>query len=74
VGVDSALVEREENIMTGALRFTGTRVPLKSLLDYLQRSSWPAGFIEDFPSVSRDHAVAVLEAARQIVATDASAA
>ena len=72
--MDSAFLKRDPNNMSDALRFTGTRVPLKSLLDYLQRSSWPVGFIEDFPSVSRDHAVAVLEAAREIVATDASAA
>ena len=52
--MDATLVSRDPEIMSGALCFTGTRVPVQNLLD----------FLEDFPSVQRETAVAVLELAR----------
>jgi uncharacterized protein (DUF433 family) len=72
--MDSALVKRDPEIMSGALCFTGTRVPVKSLFDYLEGSSSLEDFLEDFPTVSRERAVAVLEAARESLAADAPAA
>ena len=72
--MDSALVKRDPDVMSGALCFTGTRVPVKNLFDYLEGSSSLEDFVEDFPSVSRERAVAVLEAARESLAADASAA
>jgi uncharacterized protein (DUF433 family) len=72
--MDSAIVTRDPEIMSGALCFAGTRVPVKNLFDYLEGSSSLVEFLEDFPSVSRDRAVAVLEAARQSLAADAPAA
>ena len=60
--------------MSGALCFTGTRVPVKSLFEYLEGTSSLEEFLEDFPSVSRERAVAVLEAARQQLTVDAPAA
>ena len=71
--MDKPLVSRDPEIMSGALCFTGTRVPLKSLFDYLEGSSSLEEFLEDFPSVSRERAVAVLEAARTILAENAAA-
>ena len=59
--------------MSGALCFTGTRVLVKTLFDYLEGTSSLEDFLEDFPTVSRERAVAVLEAARETLA-DASAA
>ena len=50
--------------MSGVLCFTGTRVPDQNLFDYLEGSSSLEDFLEDFPSVQRAAAVAVLEAAR----------
>lgn len=50
--------------MSGALCFTGTRVPVQNLFDYLEGASSLDDFIEDFPSVSREAAVAVLEVAK----------
>jgi uncharacterized protein (DUF433 family) len=70
----SSLVKRDPEIMSGALCFTGTRVPLKNLFDYLEGSSTLEEFLEDFPSVSREHVIALLEAARERLAADASAA
>jgi uncharacterized protein (DUF433 family) len=68
--MDASLVSRDPEIMSGALCLTGTRVPVKSLFEYLEGAS----SLEDFPSVSRGRAVAVLEAARQQLAADAPAA
>jgi uncharacterized protein (DUF433 family) len=42
-----------------------TRVPLQALLDYLEADQPPAEFLDDFPTVSRDHAVASLEQAKE---------
>jgi len=72
--MDSALVRRDSEIMSGALCFSGTRVPVKNLFDYLEGSSSLEEFLEDFPTVSRERAVAVLEAARESLAADARAA
>ena len=74
VTMDASLVKRDPEIMSGALCFTGTRVPVKNLFDYLEGSSSLEEFLEDFPSVSRARAVAVLDAARERLAADAPAA
>ena len=72
--MDAALVSSNPEVMSGALCFTGTRVPVKNLFDYLEGSSSLEDFLEDFPSVTRERAVAVLEAARASLAVDAAAA
>jgi uncharacterized protein (DUF433 family) len=72
--MDSALVRRNPEIMSGTLCFTGTRVPVKNLFDYLEGSSSLDEFLEDFPTISRERAIAVLEAAHESFAADASAA
>lgn len=74
VTMDTYLVSRNPEIMSGALCFTGTRVLVKNLFDYLEGSSSLEDFLEDFPSVSREKAVAVLEAARERLIADAPAA
>ena len=51
--MDASLVKRDPEIMSGALCFTGTRVPVKNLFDYLEGSSSLDEFLEDFPSVAR---------------------
>jgi uncharacterized protein (DUF433 family) len=70
----SSLVQRDPEIMSGALCFTGTRVPVPNLFDYLEGSSSLEDFLDDFPSVSRVRAVAVLEAARERLTVDATTA
>jgi uncharacterized protein (DUF433 family) len=69
-----SLINRDPEIMSGTLCFTGTRVPVKNLFDYLEGPSTLEEFLEDFPTVSRDRAIAVLEAARERLAADAPAA
>lgn len=68
------LVSRDPEVMSGALCFAGTRVPVKNLFDYLEGTSTLEDFLEDFPTVSRERAVDVLEAARELLAADAPAA
>ena len=72
--MDTVLIKRDPEIMSGALCFAGTRVPVKNLFDYLEGSSSLEEFLEDFPTVSRARAIAVLEAARESLATDAPSA
>ena len=59
--------------MSGALCFAGTRVPVQNLFDYLEGSSTLENFLEDYPSISRETAIAVLEAARERLFADAPA-
>jgi len=54
------LVTRSDEILSGAVVFAGTRVPVQTLLDYLEEGDTLDSFLEDFPTVSREHAVAVL--------------
>ena len=72
--MDASLVSRDPEIMSGALCFTGTRVPVKNLFDYLEGASSLEDFLADFPSITRELAVAVLEAARESLAAEAPVA
>jgi uncharacterized protein (DUF433 family) len=51
--------------MSGTPCFVGTRVPVKSLLDYLEAGDTLEEFLAQFPTVTHDVAVNVLEASRQ---------
>ena len=47
--------------------FVGTRVPFQALLDYIEGGHPLADFLEDFPSVTREQAVAALEQAKELL-------
>lgn len=72
--MECTYISRDSEIMSGALCFTGTRVPVQNLFDYLAGTSSLDDFLEDFPSVSREAAVAVLEAAKAHLFADAPTA
>jgi len=55
------IVARDADILSGALCFTGTRVPAQSLIDHLKAGDSLEEFLEGFPSVSRAQAEAFLE-------------
>ena len=57
------LIDRNPEILGGTPVFAGTRVPVRVLLEHLEAGDWLDDFLDDFPSVSREHAVAVLERA-----------
>ena len=59
-----AVIVSNPAIMSGEPVFRGTRVPFKSLIDYLEHGRSLGEFLEDFPSVSREDAIAALEEAR----------
>lgn len=53
--------------------FTGRRVPLKALFDYLKSDHALEDFLDDYPSVSRAHAVAVIDLANRYVISSIAA-
>jgi uncharacterized protein (DUF433 family) len=55
------LVSASPDRLGGTPVFAGTRVPVRSLIDYLEAGHPLDHFVEQFPGVSREHAVAVLE-------------
>jgi uncharacterized protein (DUF433 family) len=57
------VVCRSVDIMGGTPVFCGTRVPVQTLLDYLEAGDSIDEFLEGFPSVTREQVVAFLEAA-----------
>ena len=65
-----SVVEMDPEIMSGTPCFAGTRVPARTLIDYLEGGHTLDDFLEDFPTVSRKQAIAFLEEAskRMLVA------
>lgn len=68
------MVHVNPEILGGTPVFAGTRVPLRNLIDYLERGHTLAEFLDDFPSVSREQAIAALEAAHEAIAARARSA
>jgi uncharacterized protein (DUF433 family) len=66
-------ISRDLEIMGGDACFTGTRVPIQALFDYLESSSLE-DFLKDFPTVPASAAVAVIEKAKRSLLRDATAA
>lgn len=60
-------VSKSPDVLSGMPVFSGTRVPLKNLLDYLRAGDTIETFLEDFPSVKREHVDAVLLFAETIL-------
>ncbi len=58
------VVIKDQNILGGEPVFRGTRVPFKVLIDYLEGGETLDQFLEQYPSVSRELAIAALEEAR----------
>ena len=57
-------------LMSGTACFAGTRVPVKSLFDYLEAGDSLDEFLDQFPTVTHDMAVNVLEASKQALLAD----
>ena len=55
------IVSRNPKVMNGALVFAGTRVPVESLIQHLTVGDSLNKFLDDFPTVSREQAVAYLK-------------
>lgn len=65
--IDSKLIHRDPEILSGMLVFVGTRVPVQNLFDYLASGDNLDEFLDDFPAVSREQAVRVLEQAKELL-------
>ncbi len=61
------LIERSDNVLGGTPLFRGTRVPVQTLLDYLEAGERLDDFLEDFPTVRREQAVEFLKLVRELV-------
>jgi len=68
------VLHSDPQILGGVPVFVGTRVPVKALYDYLEGGDTLDEFLDDFPSVSREQAVAALELGRGLTEGRAAAA
>jgi uncharacterized protein (DUF433 family) len=64
-------IHSDPDILSGTPVFVGTRVPARTLLDYIQAGDSLDEFLEDFPSVTREQAVAALRLANQMLVAHA---
>jgi uncharacterized protein (DUF433 family) len=67
----SKLITVDPEVHSGTPVFVGTRVPVKTLFDHLEAGDSLDVFLDDFPSVTREVAVALLEEARIALLPDA---
>jgi uncharacterized protein (DUF433 family) len=70
----SSVVHSDPDILGGTPVFVGTRVPVQALIDYFEGGHSLEKFLDDFPTVSRNIAVAALEQAKVHLLADARAA
>jgi uncharacterized protein (DUF433 family) len=66
-----SIVRTDPQILGGTPVFSGTRVPVQTLFDHLEAGDSLDTFLSDFPSVSREQAIAALELARDAVLSGA---
>ena len=71
---DKPVVRSDPRVMGGIPVFDGTRVPFQTLLDYLEAGQPLADFLNDFPTVTREQAVAALEEAKEALVARARSA
>ena len=69
--MNQQLITIDPEVHSGTPVFAGTRVPIKTLFDHLEAGDALEVFLDDFPSVSQQMAVAVLEEARAALLPDA---
>ena len=60
----------DKEVMSGTPVFAGTRVPIQNLFDYIEGGDDLSEFLDDFPSVSKESAVALLEMAKKSLTTE----
>jgi uncharacterized protein (DUF433 family) len=66
--VQTELISRSPNILSGTPVFTGTRVPVETIIDYLAGGHSLDEFLDDFPTVRREQALELLEQIKQRLA------
>jgi uncharacterized protein (DUF433 family) len=66
-----SVIHSDPEILGGMPVFVGTRVPAQTLIDYLEAGQPLSEFLDDFPTVSREQAIAALEQAKEALLADA---
>lgn len=74
MSITEPLITTSPDRLGGTPVFAGTRVPVQTLVDYLEAGDSLDDFLADFPSVSHEHAIAVLELAKSALIAQAAAA
>lgn len=64
------LIERNPNILSGTPVFSGTRVPVQTLMEHLEAGDSLDDFLDDYTTVSREQAIELLERALMILVGD----
>ncbi len=72
--ISNTAIHVDPEIMSGAPVFVGTRVPFKALVDYLNGGQPLSEFLEDFPTVSREQAIAAIQQASDALVANATSA
>jgi len=62
-----SVITQDPEILSGEPVFRGTRVPFQTLLDYLEAGDTLDEFLEQYPGVTREQAIAALEEAKALV-------
>lgn len=70
----SSVIHSDPEILGGTPVFVGTRVPLKNLIDYLEGGHSVDDFLDDFPTVTRQQVLSVLDEAQEALSQRARAA
>ena len=70
---ESLPIHSDAEIMGGTPVFVGTRVPVQTFVEYLEAGDPLDEFLVDFPSVTREQAIAVLELAKELLLARAAA-
>lgn len=65
--MDCQALNKDPNILGGTPVFSHTRVPFQALIDYLEGGQTLDEFLRDFPTVTREAAIAALEEAKALV-------
>ena len=74
MSMSQQIIHSDPETLGGTPVFIGTRVPVQTLLDYLAEGSSLDEFLDHFPTVTREQAVAALELAKEMLLTHARAA
>jgi uncharacterized protein (DUF433 family) len=74
MAIPDPLITTSPERLSGTPVFAGTRVPVETLMAYLEAGDSLDDFLASFPSVSREHAIAVLELAKSVLLSKAVSA
>ena len=66
-GIETQIISRSADIMSGAPVFAGTRVPIQTIIDYLAGGHPLEEFLDDFPTVRREQAIELLGRVKEML-------